>query len=320
MRTPIRMIAVDIDGTLLPSFGTTISERNRAALRAAEAAGILIVIATGRRQTYAQPVVDPIGLGPRNIMLSSNGTVVRTFAGELIERTLLKASTAEKLCSALRPFGQTMVFTFDRESAAGLVVENLNALHEQIAKWVEANRPYLLEVQPLELAFADGEEPIQGMLCGPVALVRKAEAALAASALSGELEFHRTEYPQRDLGILDLLPPGCSKGTALARIAGAHGIHAAEVMAIGDNLNDMDMLDYAGQALLMKNASPEMLAMAETRGWVLTEASNDDDGVARAIEAVLNGVGDGIAPNRENEAVTVEELEEAIEDPAKAAW
>jgi hydroxymethylpyrimidine pyrophosphatase-like HAD family hydrolase len=304
----VRMIAVDIDGTLIPSFSTTISERNRAALRAAEAAGVLVVIATGRRQTYAQPVVDQVGLGPRNIMLSSNGTVVRDFAGNLIERTLLSGKTAKLLCAALRPFGQTMVFTFDREGAAGLVVENLQALHSQIAKWVEANRPYLLEVQPLERAFDSGEEPIQGMLCGPVELVREAERSLAASDLGRELEFHRTEYPNRDLGILDLLPPGCSKGTALARIAEAHGIRAEEVMAI----------DYAGHPRLMTNASPEMLAMAEARGWVLTESSNDEDGVAMAIEAAL-GL-DGIAPNLESEAVTVAEMDAAMEDTAKAAW
>jgi Cof subfamily protein (haloacid dehalogenase superfamily) len=281
------MIAIDIDGTLLPSTSGVISERNRAALRAAEAAGVLVVIATGRRQTYAQPVIDPIGLGPKNIMLTSNGTVVRDFSGRLIERTLLAAETARRLCGALRPFGQTMVFTFDREGPAGLVVENLHALHQQIAKWVESNRPYLLEVKPLERAFDAGEEPIQGMICGTVDLVRQAEIALENGDLRDEVAFHRTEYPLRDMGILDLLPPGCSKGTALSRIAIAHGILPEEVMAIGDNLNDLDMLDYAGHPRLMTNASPEMLGIAAKHGWVLTDASNDDHGVALAIESAL---------------------------------
>ena len=295
MTAAVRMIAIDIDGTLLPTSSTAISERNRAALLAAEAAGILIVIATGRRQTYAQPVVDQVGLGDSCIMLTSNGTVVRTFGGRLIARTLMPAATARELCGALRPFGETMVFTFDHDSGNGpdgLVVENLASLHQQIAKWVEANRPYLREVQPLELAFANGEQPIQGMLCGPVALVREAEAVIAASPLSSRLEFHRTEYPDRDLGILDLLPPGCSKGVALARLAATYGIRQEEVMAIGDNLNDMDMLDYAGHPRLMGNAGEEMKAMAATRGWVLTEASNDDHGVAVAIEAVLAAMND----------------------------
>ena len=290
MKPAVRMIAIDIDGTLLPSSSTTISDRNRQALLAAEAAGVILVIATGRRQTYAQPVVNQIGLGQANVMLSSNGAVVRSFAGALIERTLLAGETARQLCSALRPFGQTMVFTFDHEdahAADGLVVESIAALEALVGKWVDANRPYLAEIEPLERAFDDGKQPIQGMLCGPVSLVRDAEAALAASDLSRLLEFHRTEYAQRDLGILDLLPPGCSKGTALARLAAAHGIQADEVMAIGDNLNDTDMLDYAGHPRLMLNASAEMMTMAETRGWTITAASNDEDGVALAIEAAL---------------------------------
>ena len=307
MKPPIRMIAIDIDGTLLPSTSAIVSEKNRAALRAAEAAGLIIVIATGRRQTYAQPVIDPVKLGPGNIMLTSNGTVVRDFAGRLIERTLLAAETARQLCGALRPFGQTMVFTFDREGPAGLVVENLAALHQQVARWVESNRPYLLEVNPLEKAFEDGEEPIQGMLCGSVALVRQAEAALSEGILHNQLAFHRTEYPQRDLGILDLLPPGCSKGTSLSRIAQAHGIQPEEVMAIGDNLNDVDMLDYAGHPRLMTNASPDMLAMADARGWVLTEASNDDHGVALAIESALRQAAIPVA-------------ETALTSAAKGGW
>ncbi len=284
------MLAIDIDGTLLPSSTATISERNRTALLAAEAAGILIVIATGRRQTYAQPVVDQVGLGTRNVMLSSNGAVVRSFSGHLIERTLMAAETARSLCGSLRPFGQTMVFTFDHEDANrsdGLVVENLAVLEQLVGKWVEANRPYLAEIAPLERAFDDGRQPIQGMLCGPVELVRDAEASLAASPLSRELEFHRTEYAKRDLSILDLMPPGCSKGTSLARLAAAHGIVPEEVMAIGDNLNDTDMLDYAGHPRLMLNASDEMMTMATTRGWLLTEFTNDEDGVAVAIEAAL---------------------------------
>ncbi len=286
----MRMIAIDIDGTLLPSSSTSISERNRKALLAAEAAGVLLVIATGRRQTYAQPVVNQIGLGDANVMLSSNGAVVRSFTGRLIERTLLSSETARQLCGALRPFGQTMVFTFDHEdahAADGLVVENIAALELLVGKWVDANRPYLTEIEPLERAFTEDRQPIQGMLCGPVGLIRDAEAALAASPLSRDLEFHRTEYAQRDLGILDLLPPGCSKGTALARLAFAHGIQPDEVMAIGDNLNDTDMLDFAGHPRLMRNASAEMMTMAATRGWSVTEATNDEDGVARAIEAAL---------------------------------
>ncbi len=281
-----RMVAIDIDGTLLPSSGTTISERNCRALRSAEAAGVHIVIATGRRHGYATPVVSQAGLSEESIMISSNGSVVRNFAGELMSRTLLPIETARALCAPLRSFGQTMVFTFDREGPEGLVVENAGAVHQQISKWVEANLEFITQIVPLERAFESGESPIQGMMCGTIARVREAELALESQFLPSALAMHRTEYPDRDLGILDLLPPGCSKGTTLRRLAQSHGIDRQEVMAIGDNFNDVEMLNYAGQPILMANASEEMQALACQNGWGFA-SSNDEDGVALVIEEAL---------------------------------
>jgi hydroxymethylpyrimidine pyrophosphatase-like HAD family hydrolase len=288
MPSRIRLIAVDIDGTLLPSTGNKISQRNCRALCAAEAAGVRVAIATGRRHAFAAPVIGQIGLGSATAMISSNGAVVRSLDGELLHRTLLPAGTARELCGALRRFGETILFTFDREGPAGLVVEDMAALERQIGRWVEANRPYLAEVRPLERAFEGGEAPVQGMLCGPVALVRHAEAAMGESALAGRVAMHRTEYPERDLGILDLLPPQCSKGVALGRLAAQYGVEAGEVLAMGDNLNDLSMLEYAGLAVVMGNAEAEMKAAAREAGWQVG-ASNDEDGVAQVIEAVLQG-------------------------------
>jgi hypothetical protein len=281
----IQLIAIDIDGTLLPSAGLSISHRNCAALRAAEAAGIEIVIATGRRQAYAMPLIAQVGLDENSVMISSNGAVVRGFGGELLDRRFLPLETARRLAVALRGYG-TMVFTFDREGAGALVIEDLKQLHARIERWVEANRPYLVEVQPIERAFEVGEEPIQGMLCGTVEEMVAAEKALLLSDLAGQIATHRTEYASRNLSILDLLPPGCSKGAALDCLARIRGLEPDQIMAIGDNLNDLEMLDYSGHGVVMGNASAEIRALAERRGWQVT-GSNDEDGVALAIEEVL---------------------------------
>ncbi len=281
----IRLIAIDIDGTLMPSTGPKISPRNCAALKAAEAAGIEIVIATGRRQAYAMPLIAQVGLDENSVMISSNGAVVRGFEGQLLDRRFLPVETARQLCVALRGYG-TMVFTFDREGTGALVIENLNQLHARIDRWVEANRPYLLEVQPLERAFDAGEEPIQGMVCGTVAEMAAAERQLLLSDVAGQIAMHRTEYAARNLSILDLLPPGCSKGAALDSLARIRGLERDQIMAIGDNLNDLEMLEYAGRAVVMANASEEVQALAIRRGWEVT-ASNDDDGVALAVEEVV---------------------------------
>jgi Cof subfamily protein (haloacid dehalogenase superfamily) len=286
MPSRIRLVAIDIDGTLLPSTGTTISERNCRALRRAQDAGLHIVIATGRRHQYAEPVLEQVELSKRTVMVSSNGSVVRYFDGKLIRRTLLPLESARGLCAALRPFGQTMVFTFDRVHRPSLAVESLSSLHKRIAAWVEANRDDLEEISPLERAFEGGEQPIQGMLCGDIAQVHAAERTIASTPLGAEITMHRTEYADRDLAILDLLPPHCSKARAIEDYARSLGIEAAEVMAIGDNFNDQSMLEYAGHAVLMGNAGDEMQDLARLRGWTVAQ-TNDEDGVAAVLEPLI---------------------------------
>jgi hydroxymethylpyrimidine pyrophosphatase-like HAD family hydrolase len=113
--------------------------------------------------------------------------------------------------------------------------------------------------------------------------MRRAETALTASVWVAECECVCTEYPGRDLSILDLLPPGVSKGWALARLAGRLGVDRKETMAIGDNWNDVNMLEWAGQAIVMGNAAQELRTMAKLNGWKQAPP-NDQDGVAQVLE------------------------------------
>ncbi|QNI32536.1 HAD family phosphatase [Alloacidobacterium dinghuense] len=284
--SPVKLIAIDIDGTLLPSTGTIISERNRLALRQAQKAGVDIVIATGRRQAYAAPLIQPIGLNQETVLITSNGTIMRTLGGERMERAFLPLETARGLCGVLRQFGGTTVFTFDRDGKGELVIESLEQLHARIALWVEANRPWLEEVRPLEGAFDAGESPVQGMICGTLEEMDQAEEWLAASPFAERVEMHQTRYPARNLSILDILPPGCSKGVALQRLSARRGLRREEVMAVGDNYNDLEMLKFSGHPVLMGNASSELLAEGRDWGWHVAP-TNDEDGVAQVIEDIL---------------------------------
>jgi len=283
---PTRLIAIDIDGTLLPSSGLGISPRNQDALRRAEAEGVHIVVATGRRQAYALPVLELLRLSPETVIISSNGTVTRTFGGRRIDRWLLPVATARALCGELRQFGGAAVFTFDCEGPGELVVDSLAALEKHVDQWVAQNRPYIREMRPLELAFDSGHPPIQGMVCGTVEQMRNAERRLNNSDFAGLIETHRTEYPGRDLSILDILPPGCSKGSAIGRLAETLGVRREEIMAIGDNYNDVEMLNFVGQPVLMGNAPPALLKRAKQSGWSVTR-TNDEDGVAHSIVGAL---------------------------------
>jgi len=301
----MRLIAVDMDGTLIGADGL-VSGRNLAAMQAAERAGIEIVVATGRRHCYAMRVLRGLGLREESALISSNGTVTRTIGARLIDRTLLPVETARWLCGHMDEFRNALVMTFDKigpdgeDERGALVVEDLADLTASIGRWMAANEPYIERVAPMESAL-NREPPIQMMLCGTIERMRQAEARLLEHpgvsavgetaqerAAGAEAALHRTEYAERDLSIVDILPAGCSKGAALLRLARTRGIAVEEILAIGDNWNDVSMLEVAGRAVLMGNAPEDLRGMAEERGWELGRR-HDEDGVAQAIEAVLQG-------------------------------
>ncbi len=302
-RPQIRMIAVDMDGTLLGADGC-VSERNLRSVRQAEAAGVEVVVATGRRHTYAMRQLRALGLRPDAVIVSSNGTVTRTVGSglvgsRLVDRTVMPTETATWLCGVLGEFRNALVMTFDRvgedgeEERGSLVVEQMEALNLSIGKWMAANERYLEHVVPIERALGE-RAPIQMMVCGTVERMRRAEALLlgyagvAAAGITGEaagaeVALSRTEYPERDLSILDILPGGCSKGVALRRLAARRGFTVREMMAIGDNWNDVSMLEIAGRPVLMGNAPADLLPVAARRGWRVG-GRHDQDGVAQAID------------------------------------
>jgi hypothetical protein len=175
------------------------------------------------------------------------------------------------------------------------------------------NAPYIEHVIPIERALigADGmpkDPPIQMMLCGTVERMRRAEARLLehpgvsavgitpdGSRPGARVALSRTEYPDRNLSIVDILPAGCSKGTALLRLAATWGIGPEEMMAIGDNWNDVSMLEIAGYPILMENAPADLKVVAAERGWLMG-SHHDADGVAEAIEPLLNPSGSKLHP------------------------
>jgi hypothetical protein len=295
-----RLIAIDMDGTLLHSDGH-VSERNLAAIREAEANGIEVVIATGRRHCYAMRVLRELDRPAHTALISSNGTVTRTLGSELLDCRHMPLETARWLCEHVKDFRGTLVLTFDRVRADGeddrgaLVCERMDELTASIGRWMEVNEPYILHVSPIEHALVDAA-PIQMMLCGPIERMREAEAHLLTDpritnvdrecAPGIEVALHRTEYPHRDLCILDILPAGCSKASALLHLAELRGIDASEILAIGDNWNDVPMFQVAGQSAVMANAPADLRTLAAERGWFIAP-SNDQDGVASVIEAVI---------------------------------
>lgn len=276
-RCEIGLLALDIDGTLLnPQF--QISPDDLSSLRRANSAGIEVVLVTGRRHTFALPIAEQLGFDLW--LISSNGAVTRSLAGETFHRDLMPRQTCLELVGAMQEFRGNTVLTFDKETKGAIVLEHLDDLSASIRRWLEKNMEYIQFVIPIEDALT--VDPVQSMFCGSMERMSHALRALDASGLDNRVTVLRTEYPERDLSMIDVLNTGCSKGHALERWAAHRGYRREQVMAIGDNHNDVEMLEFAGHPVIMGNACEEL----RSRGWSVT-LGNDQCGVAAALKDVI---------------------------------
>jgi len=269
----IRLVAIDLDGTLLNSR-REISEGNRRALLQAAEHDVQVVIVTGRRFHSALPLVSPI---PCLVtLITSNGALIANSSGEVLHRDFLPRDVARQALGVVRKYRPYSVAIFHTPGYGQVTMQD-NAVDDGPLGWYLQNSPHCLRLVP-DLEAGLDTDPIQVMIGGPPARIEPAETLLAESPIRSSIHVTWTKYLTTNISILDVLNLGCSKGRALGIWAERCGIQSAEVMAVGDNLNDLEMLQYAGLPILMGNHCPEL----HRPDWTLT-LPNDDDGVAAAI-------------------------------------
>ena len=279
---PVRLIAIDLDGTLLDSTHS-VPERNAQAVTAAVACGVEVAIVTGRRFDFALPVADTIPC-PLT-MIVNNGALVKDKQRTTFSRRLLPVETARRVITALPEHREAAMVMFDRVRDKQVVLETIDWNDPKRKGYFERNREFLAEISPIESCL--DEDPIQVMYAGAVEPMRALHRTLGEQEWAGEFSIALTEYEAKDFSLVDVLRAGVSKGATLADWALQRGYAREEVMAIGDNWNDREMLEFAGRPVLMGNAAPALKRF----GWLET-AGNDDAGVALAIERyALNGNG-----------------------------
>jgi Cof subfamily protein (haloacid dehalogenase superfamily) len=268
----IRQIGIDVDGTLLDSQGRMPPE-NRDALHAAVARGVHVALVTGRSYPFARPVADP--LPSVTTLIVSSGAVERAMDGRTLVRRLLDRDVARRVLAATRPYRDSAALVFDRDSGRQMVFESMDWEHPgRKAYWIR-NQQLIAQAVPLEEALI--EDPIQVMFNGFVDVVRPLAERLQESARDYAVSL--TEYVHRDFSLVDITAPDATKGRALAWRAGQLGLTRDEVMAVGDNFNDLEMLEYAGTPVVMANAVDGL----KRPGWHVT-GHQDEAGLARAIE------------------------------------
>ncbi len=271
---PIKLIALDIDGTLL-TYRSELTPRTRAAISAAQAQGVKVALVTGRRFGSAHQLIQELQLDV--LLISHNGALtkdVTTLA--TLGYHPLNVEVAQQVLHAGRAFGADAICCDDPHGHGVMVLEGISANNRALHRYLEKYWHAVREVEDL-LAYLD-HDPIQMMFsgrCDPL----DAFAEQLQTALGDRIQLFKTRYRAIDLTILDALSHTASKGDSLAEIAAQHGFVPEEVLAIGDNFNDLTMLRYAGTGIVMGNAEDELKAM----GFEVTD-TNEADGVAKAIE------------------------------------
>jgi hypothetical protein len=274
----IRLLAIDIDGTLLDSRGQ-LPDSHRDALIHASARGVEVALATGRSFHFTTSIIGKLPI-PLTLIVN-NGAVVKRRDGITELSHVLDRDAARHILDETRHLEDSVAIVFDRHDERQIVFDRMDWSHPNRRGYYEKNKAFIAEA-PSPLRDMLTEDPIQIMFNGSVEPMRALVASLRSMPIADRFSVAITEYVLRDFSLVDVNGAGCSKGTTLAAWAQRRGLTPAEVAAFGDNLNDVEMLDYAGTAYIMGNAVDAL----KTRGYRLA-ASNDEDGLALAIRTCL---------------------------------
>jgi hydroxymethylpyrimidine pyrophosphatase-like HAD family hydrolase len=275
----VRLVALDIDGTLLRS-DKTISPRTRLAIDRAREQGVRLVLVTGRRHPSARLVAQDLG-GGVPLVLHNGALLVED--GDVVRCRPLPRPAARRAIAKGRAAGSEPVLHCGAAGEGWLLVEGSARPSGLVGYYLERSRTEVRVVPDLLVAL-EAEEPIQVMFGGPRGDMDVLLPLLSAE-LGEEARIERTVYPATGVGLLDVLHPSVGKAEALAFLRGRWGIAASETLAIGDNWNDREMIEATGLGFVMGNADPELLALGHPR-----LPTNDEDGVARAIEEHVLGL------------------------------
>ena len=266
----IRLFVSDLDGTMLTD-GNVVSQENIDAVQHAVKSGIIVTIATGRMYEAALPVVRALGVDVP--IISYNGGLIKSPSGRIYEEHTVPAATAHEIFS----FCRTRDWYIQGYSGGHLRY----AAHTEEAAFYENSQKVTGEAVGWEGLFAHAAGNCKLLLVtqGRAETLQRAEEILSAFGEYVDV----TRSADR---LIEIVPKGVSKASALRALAAKLGIAITETMAIGDAYNDLPMLEAAGKSIAMGNAFPEVKKAADYE-----TLSCEENGLAAAIYAYVLGMG-----------------------------
>ncbi|MFJ3799750.1 HAD family hydrolase [Streptomyces sp. NPDC090088] len=280
-----KLVATDLDGTLLRSDGT-LSLRTKAALAATEKAGIRVALVTGRPPRSVSALLERIG---PHVVIAANGATVHSSDGAVVQAFSIPYPAAVRLIRRVRAAIPGVSFAVEFEEAYG---------HEP------AYPDWSFEGEAVEL-IGPAEEILARV---PGRLLLKILAHHPTLPLGDFYELaRRAAGPDAEtthstgLSLVEFSAPGITKASTLVAWSGREGIARHDIAAFGDMPNDLPMLRAVGQSYAMSNGHPDVLAAARFRA-----PSNDEDGVARVLEGFIDlrahgsTAGAGVCETREH--------------------
>jgi len=272
------VFAVDLDGTLLNSEHQ-LPEENRAALHRLHQAGVRIVLCTGRSFPETRPVLEQIGLDLDAAVTVFGALLTDVRTGQTLERRPMRLPVAYQLTDWFRARGFAVLWLNDGREAGvdGYVIDGPRR-HPAVDRWVERTPCCVRCVDdlrgpvpaPLRISIIDELEVLQAI------------SAQLRQSFNGRITYNLLRAPAYDLNIIESFAPGVSKWFGIQRLCQRWGLDLSRTVAVGDDVNDLAMVQNAGLGVAMANAHPELKRVARR-----VTADNDACGVARLIDELL---------------------------------
>ncbi|HEY8666176.1 MAG TPA: HAD family hydrolase [Tepidisphaeraceae bacterium] len=276
--TKYRMIAIDLDGTLLSPSGT-VTERSKAAVHRALEAGLLVCFATGRNWTESRTVLEAVAHYDTAVF-AGGAMVIDTRQEVTLHRTMVEPALAAEVCGVLEEWGHAVLALQDT-SAAGVdyLITDEVELNESTRHWMALTRSKVHRVRRLG-EYAHPHTIRIGIVAWPQEIAevkRKLDERFCGRILCQGLF-----VPNAKVEVLEIFDPAVNKWEAVLHVARRHGIAESEIIAIGDDINDIPMIRGAGLGVAMGNARAALIAVADK-----VIKPNHEEGLAEFLEQLV---------------------------------